>query len=391
MVEKETGATYVYQNGELHPTLNYASAVLISGRSDQVFRVAAVSLAKVPRGSTMGIPDAPNSLPPASKQVGLPWSSCVEPGVDASGRPIAPTTLAVAETPTGAQPVGDQALLVKDAKGGATYLIWHGRRHLVQTPSKMIQALYGSAVATPAGTAWLAALPSGVDVAAIGTPNLGQPSHSVPGRTNGDVLVQQTGSGSQYYLVEDDGLLPITQLQMTVYRGVHGDASPLIQAQGAEVANAPHLVQGPTSPDGDLPPTVPQLTVPGGADQLCAVTSSAASPPTLSVGGTLAGVDTELPTPRMSESGEVLADYVVVPAGRVCIVRIGLARTDVTANYFVVTDSGIKYPVANPNVLPQLGYSQEAAVDVPPALVSRLPTGPTLDPTAALQPHTTND
>ncbi|GHJ05916.1 hypothetical protein TPA0907_02830 [Micromonospora humidisoli] len=51
VVEKESGATYIYLDGRLHPTLNYASALLAAGRpGTPVVRVSASTLGTVPRG-----------------------------------------------------------------------------------------------------------------------------------------------------------------------------------------------------------------------------------------------------------------------------------------------------------------------------------------------------
>src|SRR3954462_1333776 len=56
VVEQETGASFVYLNGKLNPTLNFASAKLAAGRPNPVvYRVGAGSLAEVPRGVTIGI------------------------------------------------------------------------------------------------------------------------------------------------------------------------------------------------------------------------------------------------------------------------------------------------------------------------------------------------
>src|SRR5262245_31048608 len=52
VVERETGATYVYLNDTLYPTLNLASAMLAGGQPNPtVHRVASASLAKVGRGN----------------------------------------------------------------------------------------------------------------------------------------------------------------------------------------------------------------------------------------------------------------------------------------------------------------------------------------------------
>ena len=64
IVEKETGTRYVYANGQLFPTLNMASAVILSGTS-KVQLVSRKSLSGVPQGVPVGIPNAPQVLPAA--------------------------------------------------------------------------------------------------------------------------------------------------------------------------------------------------------------------------------------------------------------------------------------------------------------------------------------
>ena len=76
VIEKETGASFVYLQGVLYPTLNFASAKLAGRPSTQVFRISSNSLGEVPRGNTIGIPGAPNSLPSVKKRIGLPWTIC---------------------------------------------------------------------------------------------------------------------------------------------------------------------------------------------------------------------------------------------------------------------------------------------------------------------------
>src|SRR5262249_26114544 len=159
----ETGASYVYLSGVLYPTLNYTSALLASGQSSpQVFRVATNALASVPRGTTVGIAGAPNSLPAADHQVGLPWTICVVPGVDSTRHATTSVVLAASMTPSGGHQLSDDALLVKDSKNGTTYLIWHGRRHRITSAATVTPALFGAVSPQPVGNAWLNSLASGV-------------------------------------------------------------------------------------------------------------------------------------------------------------------------------------------------------------------------------------
>jgi type VII secretion protein EccB len=383
VIEKESGASYVYLNGVLHPTLNYASALLAAGGVGQaapsVFRVAANSLLSVPRGSTVGIPNAPNSLPAADKEIGLPWSMCVVPGVDPQGHPITTVDLAVSLAPTGAQALTDQVLLVKDADTSETFMIWHGTRHLVQRSQVTLAKLFGAVAASTVGSAFINSLVRGSDVAPVQVTNYGQQSSAIPGRDNGNVLEVTTGSGKQDYVVLDNGLVPLNPFQVLLLEAIHPDLKPV------PVDAVPRSGQQPaTGPDADLPSNVPQLQAVSANDLICASTTNAQASPTLSVGGSMSGLDKALPTTGSSAAGAPLAERILIPGGRVAVVRALGAPNDPTTNYFVITDIGMRYPVSTPAVLTMLGYASTQAVDVPVELVSRIPAGPTLDPAAAL-------
>ena len=67
-LEKGTGARYVYlkSDDKMHPVLNYTSGLLIANApAPEMKNASRESLAKVPLGDPLGIPDAPDSLPPA--------------------------------------------------------------------------------------------------------------------------------------------------------------------------------------------------------------------------------------------------------------------------------------------------------------------------------------
>src|SRR5262249_1723714 len=64
IVEREPGAKYLYLQGQLHPVLNWTSALLIVGQpTPTVQTMSRTSLRDIPRGRPVGIVDAPDSLP----------------------------------------------------------------------------------------------------------------------------------------------------------------------------------------------------------------------------------------------------------------------------------------------------------------------------------------
>lgn len=386
IVERETGATFVYAGGQVHPTLNLASALLIAGRPNPaVFRVAGDSLRGVPRTAMVGIRDAPDSLPGPDQRVTLPWLACVVPDSDASGAPTRSVLLGVGVAAAGGRSLGDGALLVRDSTGSSTYLIWHGYRYRFQETQKLVPGLFG-AVAAPilAGPAWLSTLPSGKDIGPITVTDRGTPSAAVANRKIGDVLVAPTGTGTQYYLVLADGLAPITPLQQAILAAV-APATPT-NAGSSEATTAKRSSRVFVS-SGELepPPTVPTLLQPAASESVCAQTIDASAAPTISVDSTVDGLAHAIAV-APSKGSVRLADRVLVPAGRIAVIRVLGAPTSDSGAFSIVTDLGIRFPVPDQDVLRMLGYAPEQAVDVPASLVSRLPVGPTLDPAAAAKP-----
>lgn len=382
VIEKESGATYVYLDGRLHPTLNYASALLSAGRPGvPVARVSSGTLSDVPRGVPMGIPNAPDSLPAAGRRAGLPWTVCTSRDPGGSGQAATVVTLAIAAGPVGATGVADDGLLVKDAALGMNYLVWHGRRHLVQNSRVVVPALFGAVTPAPVGTAWLNALPAGADLAALPVPDRGKSSRGVPGRRNGDVLVAQTGSGPQHYLVLSDGVAPVTAVQQLILAGQSGRAP--IEVSVSAVTSVPKSSLLPRAPERGQPPAdPPKLVAVESGQQICAATRNAADPPELSVAGVLPGADRATPTGSVSPDGFPLADRIMAPAGRVAVLR----TLGSPGSYTVVTDLGIRYPVPSAAALALLGYPADGALEVPPSLTLLIPTGPVLDPAAAVRP-----
>ena len=385
VVEKESGASFVYFGGVLHPTLNYASAMLAAGRtSPAVFRVSSESLAGVPRGVMVGIPGAPNSLPGPRGQLKLPWTICAAPDASGSDSGASVVTLAVGVAPSGGRRLDQAGLLVREATTGTTHFVWHGRRYRLQDSRTVVPALFGAVVAAaPVGASWLTTLPSGQDIAPINLADRGSPSVAVPGRRVGDVLVVPTGSGPQHYLVLGDGLAPITALQQAILAAA-SEVQPQ-QVQLSEVTGAKTSARV-LRPGGEIEPpaTVPPLEQPGPRDLVCAETGDADQPPTLWVGPSVTGLNAAIPS--AVGSGSNLADRVFVPPGRVAVVRIMGSPEAPSGAFGVITYLGVRFPVPSADVLQMLGYSPTEAVDVPASLAARVPAGPTLDPQAALQP-----
>ncbi|MEU4623035.1 type VII secretion protein EccB [Actinoplanes sp. NPDC023801] len=375
VVERETGASFVYLRGRLNPALNFASAKLAAGRPNPpVFRIAAKSLAGTPRGVTIGIAGAPASLPEPARQTGLPWAMCAI----TTDRPA--SVLVIGASGATGTALGNRGLLVTDNPGAeTTHLVWQGRKHRIPERDTSV-ALFGPNQApTRISTAWLNALPSGADIVPFDIRDLGDNSSAAPGLDIGDIVFTETGSGRQFNLILDDGRAPVTALQQVVLSAAEGFGEP----RKIAVGDLTDIPESRALPAGDLrgPDQVPQLATVARDESACAVTTDAAKPPAVSVGGPADAFDAAIPTSGTAGSGRPLADRIQVPGGRFALVRV-----PGSGGFTLVTDVGLRHPVPNLDALAALGYNPAIAAEIPTALINSIPAGVTLDPAAAGQP-----
>lgn len=382
IVEKESGARFVYREQQLHPVLNYASALLIIGAErPKTVLVSRRSIEGVPRGLPLGIADAPDSLPAPGRLSTAPWTVCsavpTEPG-GAEPR----SALLIGRDVTGGRALGDQGVLLRHPDG-SLHLLWHQRRHLLRDIDRVLAALAATRErAVPVAPALLNTVPAGADLAPPAVRGLGRPSVEVSGATVGDVyLVRNSGGGRQYAVAERDGLAGITEFQagLLLARTGQGEPEPMTLGRFAALPKLPDLVPtGPTAP----PTSPPRLaTVDGGA--LCARVGDDTGVREVRVGVTppdlTAAARAVLPAGR----GGVLVDQVVVEPGRGAVVESTAAPGASGGAVSVVTDLGRRYVLADRAVLGMLGYSDVRPVRLPAGLVSLVPAGSPLDPAAA--------
>ncbi len=387
IVEKETGARYVHLDGVLHPVLNYTSARLIIGADADTVSVSRDSLAGVPRGATLGIPDAPDALPRGSDLLRGTWQVCTRREADETGTQRASTVLVIGQRPTGGRPLTDQALLAAGADG-TVYLIWHGHRHLVRDAKLVLPALgFGQEQPVPVGTAWLTALPAGADLGRVPVARRGTAVPALPGARVGQVFVSATQGGSrQFYLVQPDGLAPITQVQADILlgdpdtaRAYPGRKAAAISMPPADAATAPRSAS-PVGPAGDtsMPTRTPTLARPatdGGT--ACAVIADARSAPEVVL-------DAAVPGGGLAPTGTGgTADKIRIGPGHGVLVE-AMSAPDATGGALsLVSDQGERFPLSGPEAVAAIGYRGIRPVRLPASVVALLPSGPALDPAAA--------
>ncbi|MFI6763531.1 type VII secretion protein EccB [Micromonospora sp. NPDC050417] len=387
IVEKESGARYVFRDEKLHLVLNYASALLIvGGAQPKTVLVSRTSIDGVPRGITLGISGAPDSLPAAGRLSSAPWTVC-STVLTVDGTAVPRSVLLVGAEIGGGTPLGDRAALVRHPDGGL-YLIWHDRRHLIRDADLVLSALtWNSERPTPVAPALLNALPAGADLGRVPMADQGKRSVKVEGARIGEVfVVESQGGGRQYAVAKRDGLAGITQVQadLLLTAATQDDPTPMSQGEYARVPKVGPLV----SEDPGAPPANRPELVPADDGGICGAVRDDGGVHQVTIGSTLPDLSDAARTAARSEQGATLADHILVEPGRGAVVEAAAAPGLSGGAISVVTDQGRRHAVTSADVLTMLGYGSIKPLRLPAALVSLVPAGEALDPTAARAPAT---
>ncbi|WP_433531804.1 type VII secretion protein EccB [Micromonospora sp. CA-263727] len=385
IAEKESGGRFILVDGQLRPVHNYASAALIFGERPAVVRASAASLTSVPRGLPLGIVGAPDTLPPADGLAGVTWSACVLGPVGVT-EPERTGTMLILGRDGGGTPVRADGGFTVNA-GGQTYLVAEGRRMALAEPWIPRVLGYPAAPTVPAG--WLDQLPAGPDVKPIVIAGLGEPGPVVDGRPTriGQVFVARVvGTPDRYFVLRRDGLSAAGDTAVALLLGDPATAAaypdepvrPRELTAGALAGLA--VSAGDPLPAG-LPVRPPVPVTPPTGQTWCAerhtpegpVVITTRSVPVGMVPGDVPGFDRAGPT----------AVAVSVDPGAGGLVRQGRPGQASGTSFFLVTDAGVKYPIASADAATALGFPLDAAQTVPAPVLALLATGPVLDPAAA--------
>lgn len=378
IIADETGVRYVYLDGELSPVVNYASARLLLGNDFHVVTVSEQSLEAASRGPAIGIPLAPDTLPDAADMVGTDWSVCAS-GDAAAGAlrtSVVPGQYAAGEA---VQP--DAGYLMRTAAQGSTVVLWAGHAHPV-ADSALATMGYRADDAVTVDEDFLAALPAGQPIAAPTIAAVGQAGPVLPGTTEPSVIGTLFADRSNtYYVMTQDGLAALTPLQaglllsdpqlLPAYGGSNPSALPITAAQVAATGTVPASTPGAPQPE-----RAPELAAwPDGPQQLCVRYADQASP------------DLVLGPADGAGSGQPAGDgdgLVRLPTGGGALAAA--TDADGAPALSLITDNGIRYPIADQRTLEQLGLAGTSIAMLPTGVLDLLPQGPTLDVATAGQP-----
>ncbi len=402
IVEKETGTRYVY-DGRLHTVRNYPSARLLLGADMATVSVSAASLGSARHGTEVGIPGAPDALPTSESLNAHPWQVCAATTTTDSGAHKPLTVLAVDTARQGTGVRADQAVLVRGPDGD-TYLLWQDNRFKVAGGQAALAALgYGGVKATTVSAAFLDAVPAGPDLAAPPVTALGTSGPALDGQATrvGQVFTVQTpGSAKRYYVLGDDGLVPITPTQAalalgdprTKQKAYQGDVPKelVLSAQALSGALAPSGSAAGTAvrqAGSQLPPEPPALLGVPDSTGVCVGLDPQGTKTirvTLSLVAAKDVVEEALPPLKASAAPCLPVDGIAVAPGSGSLVRALTSSGDGTGTTtYLVTDNGVKYRVPTADAAKDLGYDLSTAVGLPAPLLNMLPTGPDLSPESA--------
>lgn len=375
IVEKETGARFVMgSDGLLHPVLNYASARLLAGGDGTAtVTVPAKTLSGVARGAAVGIAGAPDSLPQTSRLQSGPWTRCTHHSSDRPADDVPISTVLLGRTVGGVALRGDQAIVAK-LPTEERFLVTGGHRH--RLPDELAVVALGLAAADVIEVAppWLNTVPAGRDLKTFDVFGTGWPGPAVGTNPTRVGQVLTTGAG-ELYLVQRDGLAVISETEARLVLGSPGSAAAYpgtrpapLPVAAADVAAAPRSSANTEGYPRRLPEPVaisPHATVcADGTRILVGAGLPAAAKP---IRTTAPGAATE----------------VYVPGGQGAVVAEQPSPGASSGTVYVITDTGMKYPVSGGEARAALGYGAVRPVGVPAAVLALFPTGATLDPAQA--------
>ena len=380
MMEKQSGALYVRLGETLHPVLNLASARLIAKTNADPQPTDASALSRGRRGPLLGIPGAPQFLGRPLGEDELQWTVC-------DSRDGTTVVVGRGEGPQSHKLARDQTLLVRPTSGGSTYLLYDGRRSVVNLADAAVERALGPEGQVPrmVSPLLLNVIPEAPPLAAPRIPDAGiRGSSSLPGFPVGSVLrVTRTG-GDEFYVVLTDGVQRVGQLAADLVRFTNSQGTRSVMSVAPDVIRKAPVVTGlPVSGFPEQAKNPP----PTDDGTLCAGWTYAASGTvevSFSVGGLpISGGQGPAALAQADGKGPAV-DAVYLPPGHSAFVRAtGLSGGNVRAGtrYFI-SDNGVRYPVHDDDAAHDLGMP-DVMIAAPWPLLAKLPAGPELSRVSA--------
>lgn len=363
---RETGARYVAINGELYPVHNVTSARLLAfSDSFEVVNLREDQATGVPRGTiTVGIPGAPDALPPSGNLINNQWIACA---IDDT----AVRTSLNNDNPV-ATPGGSRLVRV----GEQHYFVHGDYRYEVAAADVNAFSLFLGFDANPDNAApvsarWLRLFTEGEPLQALSMAGDGEeppgPLADLPhDLAVGDVVLLRDGQGETgaEHVVNDAGeLVELSPFALELYYlGSGRGAGGVVTLEFAEAQQAVR-----TTSDGFVPPDWP-LVLPEPLDPEIT--------PCVQLDR---DADTGAATLHLIDNEESMGDRPVeVDSGYGALVRLDAGGTQ--APWAVVDEQGIMYqiPPGHDQDMERLGYQDVEAPRVQAGWADLFTSGPVL-------------
>jgi len=375
---QESGALYVRVGDTFHTVLNLASARLIAATDANPRPVRESELSRTKRGPLLGIPGAPQLLAqPIDEQA---WTIC---DTDSNASPATTVIVGPADGPLSRRLPPEQSVLVTPYSGSPTYLLYNGRRAVVNLSDvAVVRALRLEGIAPrTVSRSLLNAVPEAPPITAPRIPGAGDRGPAeLPGFPVGSVLGMTRADRDEYYVVLSAGVQRIGQVAADLIR--------LDDSQGTAniIAVAPDVIRA--SPTVNMLPvsTFPdRVSTPldGDVTTLCVTWAPAQSGRAevwfLAGGGLPVPAGQVAVTLSQADGNGPAVDRVYLPPGRSAYVRsTGLSGDHPHAGTrYLVTDTGVRFAIHDDDAAHDLGLPA-TATPAPWQVLATLPSGPEL-------------
>lgn len=391
VIDTGTGARYLYVAGQLRPALNVTSAHLVAGTKLTIQTVSDADVSGVPVGAPFGIVDAPDAVPTAGELSTGAWSGCAVPGPNGNTSGLLVLHVGQAVRMTGLS--ATQGVVVAGSDG-TDYLLWDGRRLRMASDRGVPQAMgYADVPPTHVSAAFLDAVPAGPDLTPPAIADTGDQGPALAGNPTriGQLFADTAG---RHYVLTTAGLVP---LDATIFALLSGDPTTQQQAYGGGAVATPmvgpdDLARHPAPAGGAIsvaaaafPTSPPRAMDVRDQQAVCVALQPGQGAVSDHIGlATTAAALADAVTPDAGAGIRpacTQADLVAVRSGGGALVSAAPAGGGTGSTDYLVTDSGVKYPLPAASVLSLFGYNTSAQVILPATVVGLLPTGPSLDPT----------
>jgi type VII secretion protein EccB len=375
LMGKQSGALYVRLGNTLHPVLNLASARLITRTNADPQPTPETEISHSNRGPLLGIPGAPQLLGTPLADDESRWTVC-------DGRDGTTVTAGRADGPLSHSLGREQALLVTPASGGATYLLYDGRRAVVDLRESAVVRALGLEGLVPlaVSSVLLNLVPETPQITAPRIAGAGgRGPAALAGFPVGSVLrVARTG-GDEYYVVLLGGVQHVGRLAADLVRLTNSHNTRTAIAIAPDVIRTVSAVN--LLPVSGFPDKAQISTVVDGAT-LCVRWVHAASGSaevSFSAGGLPIPAGEQPVVLTQADGKGAAVDAVYLPPGRTAYVRAtGLLGGNAGAGIrYLISDSGVRFAVHDDDAAHDLGLP-DTKISAPWPLLASLPAGPEL-------------